>query len=186
MKVYAWLADTDLPEPALSGYDNEQTEGVGRHDLPADDKCPTCRAAVAHEFEGGAWCQTDDCTWKIEPHPHYTLLTIQNGKVTDTDWGWHEDELDETMSKQIQVGLGGIAESFLSRTADCPNCGATNETVSYCEGCSRFLCGPCHGEHNDLSDVEECRECGLTYPEGGDGYDGRCPDCADQAEAVRL
>lgn len=30
---------------------------------------------------------------------------------------------------------------------------------------------------------EHCRECGDTYPQGGDGWDGLCPDCADKAEA---
>ena len=27
-----------------------------------------------------------------------------------------------------------------------------------------------------------CRKCGAKYPDGGDGYDGMCPDCADKAE----
>ncbi|MBA8881642.1 hypothetical protein [Phyllobacterium myrsinacearum] len=33
-------------------------------------------------------------------------------------------------------------------------------------------------------DVEDtCRDCLEEYAEGGDGYNGRCPDCADAAEA---
>ena len=39
----------------------------------------------------------------------------------------------------------------------------------------------------DLTAMEEdldlCRDCGSDYPDGGDGYNGRCPDCADKAEA---
>ena len=31
---------------------------------------------------------------------------------------------------------------------------------------------------------EGCRSCGRSYPEGGDGYDGECPDCADKTEAA--
>ena len=27
-----------------------------------------------------------------------------------------------------------------------------------------------------------CRTCNRTYSDGGDGYDGRCPSCADAAE----
>lgn len=39
----------------------------------------------------------------------------------------------------------------------------------------------------DLMDVEElnddsCRSCGAEYDDGGDGFDGLCPSCADQAE----
>ncbi len=30
-----------------------------------------------------------------------------------------------------------------------------------------------------------CRECGALYPDAGDGYDGRCPTCADRAEVRR-
>jgi hypothetical protein len=36
---------------------------------------------------------------------------------------------------------------------------------------------------SDLPDDEDaCRECGEHYADGGDGYNGRCPDCADKAE----
>lgn len=31
-------------------------------------------------------------------------------------------------------------------------------------------------------DDNKCRECGEEYADGGDGYNGRCPDCADKAE----
>ncbi|QNG62646.1 hypothetical protein B1VFA_014 [Rhizobium phage B1VFA] len=31
-------------------------------------------------------------------------------------------------------------------------------------------------------DENTCRECGEEYADGGDGYNGRCPDCADKAE----
>ena len=29
----------------------------------------------------------------------------------------------------------------------------------------------------------ECRTCGETYRDGGDGYDGECPSCADRRYA---
>lgn len=40
----------------------------------------------------------------------------------------------------------------------------------------------------DLTEIDEdedghCRTCGQPYEEGGDGYDGECPDCADQSAA---
>jgi hypothetical protein len=28
--------------------------------------------------------------------------------------------------------------------------------------------------------AESCRDCGASYPEGGDGWDGLCPNCADK------
>ncbi|WP_326894547.1 hypothetical protein U8P73_36110 (plasmid) [Rhizobium beringeri] len=31
-------------------------------------------------------------------------------------------------------------------------------------------------------DENKCRDCGEEYADGGDGYNGRCPDCADKAE----
>lgn len=30
--------------------------------------------------------------------------------------------------------------------------------------------------------MPECRKCSASYPEGGDGYNGLCPSCADRAE----
>lgn len=29
---------------------------------------------------------------------------------------------------------------------------------------------------------DKCRDCSEEYAQGGDGYNGRCPDCADKAE----
>ncbi|QWY83077.1 hypothetical protein [Rhizobium phage RHph_X66] len=34
----------------------------------------------------------------------------------------------------------------------------------------------------DPDDEDKCRDCGEEYADGGDGYNGRCPDCADKAE----
>lgn len=34
----------------------------------------------------------------------------------------------------------------------------------------------------DNSDAGICRTCGEAYEEGGDGYDGECPDCADKTD----
>ncbi|AGC36139.1 hypothetical protein B7L88_gp149 [Rhizobium phage RHEph10] len=34
----------------------------------------------------------------------------------------------------------------------------------------------------DEDDEDACRDCGAHYEDGGDGYNGRCPDCADKAE----
>ena len=31
--------------------------------------------------------------------------------------------------------------------------------------------------------IMECRTCGDVYPEGGDGWDGECPSCADKTYA---
>lgn len=39
----------------------------------------------------------------------------------------------------------------------------------------------------DLTEVDEdgaCRTCGQHYEDGGDGYDGECPDCADKTSAA--
>jgi len=33
-------------------------------------------------------------------------------------------------------------------------------------------------------DVEACRDCGEPLDEAGDGYDGRCPSCADRADVA--
>lgn len=35
-----------------------------------------------------------------------------------------------------------------------------------------------------IEDEDEnlCRTCGEEYDEGGDGYDGECPDCADKTD----
>jgi hypothetical protein len=30
--------------------------------------------------------------------------------------------------------------------------------------------------------MEICDKCGKPYPEGGNGYDGNCPKCADKGE----
>lgn len=32
---------------------------------------------------------------------------------------------------------------------------------------------------------ETCDECGKKYPQAGDGYDGKCPDCADKAAVAQ-
>ncbi|TDW20483.1 hypothetical protein EV128_125113 [Rhizobium azibense] len=39
-------------------------------------------------------------------------------------------------------------------------------------------------EETELAEPDEdaCRDCGEHYEDGGDGYNGRCPDCADKAE----
>ena len=34
--------------------------------------------------------------------------------------------------------------------------------------------------------MEKCRSCNTPYAEGGDGFDGECPTCADHTELVRL
>jgi len=45
--------------------------------------------------------------------------------------------------------------------------------------------GSCHIEVN--AEPTGCRKCGADYPDGGDGYDGMCPTCADKAEeSVRI
>jgi hypothetical protein len=31
-------------------------------------------------------------------------------------------------------------------------------------------------------DEDTCRTCGEEYPEGGDGFDGECPNCADKTD----
>lgn len=33
-------------------------------------------------------------------------------------------------------------------------------------------------------DVEVCRDCSAPLAEAGDGYDGRCPSCADRADVA--
>lgn len=38
-------------------------------------------------------------------------------------------------------------------------------------------------ELDDDPDGDLCRDCAQPYEDGGDGYNGRCPDCADAAEA---
>jgi DNA-directed RNA polymerase subunit RPC12/RpoP len=40
------------------------------------------------------------------------------------------------------------------------------------------VCDECVKKEDD----DACRDCGETYEDGGDGYNGRCPDCADKAE----
>ena len=35
---------------------------------------------------------------------------------------------------------------------------------------------------DDLDDDDLCRVCGDQYDDGGDGYDGMCPSCADKVE----
>jgi hypothetical protein len=37
----------------------------------------------------------------------------------------------------------------------------------------------------DTIDDDKCIDCGAHYEDGGDGYDGRCPDCADKHEAMQ-
>lgn len=38
-------------------------------------------------------------------------------------------------------------------------------------------------EHDDVTDQDVCRRCFLPYGSAGDGYDGLCPSCADEADA---
>ncbi|MNR71893.1 hypothetical protein D3C71_25720 [compost metagenome] len=35
---------------------------------------------------------------------------------------------------------------------------------------------------DDCDELLFCDECGVPYSAGGDGYDGKCPSCADKAE----
>lgn len=45
------------------------------------------------------------------------------------------------------------------------------------------ICVTCGGECSDDGTCEDaCIDCGEHYDEGGDGYDGRCPACADAVE----
>lgn len=45
------------------------------------------------------------------------------------------------------------------------------------------ICLTCGGECSDEGRCENaCTECGDHYADGGDGYDGLCPSCADAAE----
>jgi hypothetical protein len=37
------------------------------------------------------------------------------------------------------------------------------------------------GKCDDCAADGKCRICGEEYPDGGDGYDGMCPSCADKA-----
>lgn len=39
--------------------------------------------------------------------------------------------------------------------------------------------------YHEVLDDDLCDECGKHFDDGGDGYDGLCPDCADKAEAER-
>jgi DNA mismatch endonuclease Vsr len=43
---------------------------------------------------------------------------------------------------------------------------------------------PDEAELFEIDGEEPCRECGEPYPDGGDGWDGLCPDCADRASAI--
>lgn len=45
------------------------------------------------------------------------------------------------------------------------------------------ICVTCGKEcYPDGQCEDACRECGEHYEDGGDGYDGMCPSCADKAE----
>lgn len=44
-----------------------------------------------------------------------------------------------------------------------------------------FVPGPVLDTEDDV-----CRTCGASYVDGGDGYDGECPSCADRSYAVDL
>lgn len=37
-------------------------------------------------------------------------------------------------------------------------------------------------EEAALEDEDVCRTCGEPYEDGGDGFDGECPDCADKTD----
>jgi hypothetical protein len=57
-----------------------------------------------------------------------------------------------------------------------------------CEECSGVFtldrrAGDCLCDECAPDDENTCRDCGEEYADGGDGYNGRCPDCADKAEA---
>jgi hypothetical protein len=56
-----------------------------------------------------------------------------------------------------------------------------------CEECSGVFtldreAGDCVCDECAPDDENTCRDCGEEYADGGDGYNGRCPDCADKAE----
>ncbi|NKL08365.1 hypothetical protein GFL39_26205 [Rhizobium leguminosarum bv. viciae] len=56
-----------------------------------------------------------------------------------------------------------------------------------CEECSGVFtldreAGDCVCDECAPDDENKCRDCGEEYADGGDGYNGRCPDCADKAE----
>ena len=39
-----------------------------------------------------------------DPHSHYSILTIENGRVVDVDWGYHgEDEAREHLGRGSKV-----------------------------------------------------------------------------------
>ena len=43
---------------------------------------------------------------------------------------------------------------------------------------------PQHAELFEVDGDEPCRECGEPNPDGGDGWNGYCPSCADRASIV--
>lgn len=53
------------------------------------------------------------------------------------------------------------------------HCADQAEITALCEA------GAC--DHPECQSDDKCRTCGEAYADGGDGYDGECPDCADKS-----
>lgn len=95
-----------------------------------------------------------------------SLWSIQISRVDPSDDLEDEDEEDEVVWRCGDCAYHGCRDAF-SPTDGRPD-------VPTCPECEKTNCFA-------LAEGEEiCRECGEVFSdEGGDGYDGLCPGCAD-------
>jgi len=57
------------------------------------------------------------------------------------------------------------------------------DTPEYDDDAIESLIDKVYEMHAPEEDENACRDCGEHYDDGGDGYDGLCPSCADKAES---
>ena len=64
---------------------------------------------------------------------------------------------------------------------NCPSCGHTHANPITAD----WKCYECGYAQKNWEEQTFCRDCDEPYDSAGDGYDGRCPACADKAEEAK-
>lgn len=92
-------------------------------------------------------------------------------------------------SFQLQVTFDGTIDIEYNDGDDEFEVTDSEPTDSEWDGPARCLDCDWAGELADLIALEEgqviCRTCAAIYADGGDGFDGECPSCADKREKKR-
>jgi hypothetical protein len=143
------------------------------------EEAATAKVTAMREGHGGGWEHTSTTLLADELAALQKLFDTPDAEI-EANWlqfiadvglkacvickKWiSEDELQDE-----------VCEDCIPKLPDCTDCG---EKVAPCNAKMGHL--DCH---KGCDARPKCRHCGEHYDEGGDGYDGMCPSCADKTD----